>query len=335
MKPILFAVPLALVISSVVAETAKDHAPESIVVTASRLDQSADNLSQSVELISSDDIEKLWASSATEVLRQVPGTNVIQQGGRGGGGAILLRGGEPNFTVVLIDGVQVNDPTNSRGGSYDISSLEQAQIDNVEIVFGTMSPVYGSDALSGVVNFITRDGESGSSVSTEVGTQGYGSLSGFYGEDMGTVDVGVGVYATDDKGDVPGSDYSAKGLNGKLGADFLEGGTADLSFGYQATESAGFPEDSGGPELAGIRDVETRDADEYRLGLDLSYDFLDTLQGGLLANYYRREEGYASPGIESGGFIPANSADIDFSRKQLLATLGSQFGEDLALLVGG
>jgi len=198
------------------AEFLVDERPESIVVTASRLNQSIDELSQSVELITRDEIERLWASSAAEVLRQVPGTNVIQQGGRGGGGAILLRGGEPNFTVVLIDGVQVNDPTNSRGGSYDISSLEQAQVDNVELVFGTMSPVYGSDALSGVVNFITRGAESGSSVSAEVGTQGYGSLSGFYGDTLGNVDVGVGVFATDDEGDVQGSDYSARGLNGKL-----------------------------------------------------------------------------------------------------------------------
>lgn len=195
---------------------AAERGPDTIVVTASRLDQRLGDLTQSAEILTTDDIERLWAASATEVLRQIPGTNVIQQGGRGGVSSILLRGGEPNFTVVLIDGVQVNDPTNTRGGSFDIGSLEQAQVARVETVFGAMSPIYGSDALSGVVNFLTRDAGSGSDVSLEGGTHGFLSANGFLGATLGAADLGVGAYATDDDGDVTGSGYEAGGLHGKF-----------------------------------------------------------------------------------------------------------------------
>ena len=309
---------------------------ESIVATASRLDQPADMLSQPIEVITRDDIDRLWAASTAEVLRQVPGTNVIQQGGRGGVSNILLRGGEPNFTVVLIDGVQVNDPTNTRGGSYDLSSLEQNQIENVEIVFGAMSPVYGSDALSGVVNFITRSGAAGSSVSLEGGTQGYASGSAFYGGTIGNVETGIGVYGTSDEGDVEGADYNNVGFNGRFATEFGETGTAGLSVGYQETDSESFPEDSGGPELAVIREVDQREADDTRIGLNLGYVFAGRWKTNLLANYYNRDESYQSPGIAPGVLdaFPPNGADSDFDRTQLLASVGSDFGDNVTALVG-
>ena len=309
---------------------------DTVVVTASRLDQRLDELTQSTAIITQDDIERLWAASATEALRQIPGTNVIQQGGRGGVSSILLRGGEPNFTVVLIDGVQVNDPTNTRGGSFDIGSLEQAQIDRVETVFGAMSPIYGSDALSGVVNFLTRGAESGSDVRIEGGTQGYASASGFYGGKLGGVDVGLGAYATDDDGDVEGSTYQAAGVNGKVAATFGGTGTARMSFGYQNTDRTSFPEDSGGPELAVIRDVDASDVDEYRTGLDVGYVFAGRWKSDLWASYYRREEQYDSPGIAPGVLdgVPPNSADTDFERTQLRATVGTELPANVSALVG-
>jgi len=319
------------------APSAEEEAKlDMIVVTASRLDQPAENLSQSIEIISSDDIDRLWASSTTEVLRQLPGTNVIQQGGRGGISSILLRGGEPNFTVVLIDGVQVNDSTNTRGGSFDIGNLEQAQIQDVEVVFGSMSPVYGSDALSGVVNFITRGAESGSSVMVEGGTQGYASGSAFYGGTLGAVDTGIGVYGTSDDGDVEGADYKASGLNGRFSTEFYEAGTAGLTLGYQKTESEAFPEDSGGPDLAVIREVDQRESEDTRVGFNLGYKFAERWDTTFLANYYKREEDSASPGIAEGVLsgVPPNSADTTFVRKQLLATVGTDFSDNISALVG-
>ncbi len=330
---ILSGIVLFLVLSSANTD---NEAVDSVVVTASRLEQPADKLSQTIEIITRVEIERLWAASAAEVLRQIPGTNVIQQGGRGGVSSILLRGGEPNFTVVLIDGVQVNDPTNTRGGSYDIGNLEQAQIGRIETIFGAMSPVYGSDALSGVIHFITRDSDAGSDISVVAGTQGYGSASGFYGGSLATIDVGLGAYVTDDDGAVDGASYKGRGLNGKFSAEFAGAGTARLSLGYQKTESTSFPEDSGGPELAVIRELDTRDVQEARVGLDLDYVFAGRWKTDFWASIYSRDEDHASPGIAPGVFngVPPNAADTDFDRKQLRASVGTDFAGNISGLVG-
>ena len=84
-----------------------------------------------------------------EVLRLVPGLHVDQRGGRGGIGSVYLRGADPNFVVVMIDGISVNDPTNSRGGSFNLAALDVANIERIEILRGSASAVYGSDAMAG------------------------------------------------------------------------------------------------------------------------------------------------------------------------------------------
>jgi iron complex outermembrane receptor protein/vitamin B12 transporter len=261
---------------------------------------------------------------------------VIQQGGRGGTSSLLLRGGEPNFTVVLIDGVQVNDPSNTRGGSYDIGNLEQSQLENVELSFGPLSPVHGSDALSGVVNFETRGADSGSDIAVEAGTQSYQSANAFYGGNLGSVDVGVGAYVTNDNGDVDGADFESKGVNGRFGVDFAGAGTLGLSLGYLSVDSTSFPEDSGGPELAVIRELDTRDIDEGRAGLDIAYVFADRWRTRLFASYYSHDEDFTSPGIAPGvlGPVPANSADTDFDRTQVLASVATDISDNITMLVG-
>ena len=111
-----------------------------------------------VTVISHEQIAAQQATSVTELLRQVPGVHIDQAGARGGISSVYVRGSDPNFTVVLIDGVKVNDPTNSRGGSFDFSTLSTDNIERIEIVRGPLSAVYGSDALGGVIDIITRRG---------------------------------------------------------------------------------------------------------------------------------------------------------------------------------
>ncbi len=82
--------------------------------------------------------------------------HVDQVGGRGGTGSLYMRGADPNYTLVLVDGVRVNDPTNARGGSFDFSALDMADVERVEIARGPYSAVYGGDALAGVINIVTR-----------------------------------------------------------------------------------------------------------------------------------------------------------------------------------
>jgi outer membrane cobalamin receptor len=94
---------------------------EPVVVTGSAYPSELSKSTGSVTVITEEDIENSHAVSVGEVLEQVPGLYVDQPASRGGVTSVYIRGGDPNFTLVLIDGVKVNDPTNSRGGSFDFS----------------------------------------------------------------------------------------------------------------------------------------------------------------------------------------------------------------------
>ncbi len=71
----------------------------------------------------------------------------------------MIRSADPNFTLVLIDGVKVNDPNNSRGGLFDLSTLSPDNVERIEIATGPLSSMYGSDALDGVIHIIIWDGK--------------------------------------------------------------------------------------------------------------------------------------------------------------------------------
>jgi vitamin B12 transporter len=139
---------------------------EPMVVTGTVSPTPLSRTTASVTVLSQEQIAAQQAGSVIELLRQVPGLHIDQAGARGSVSSVYLRGGDPNFTVVLIDGIKVNDPTNSRGGAFDFSTLNTDAIERIEIVRGPLSAVYGSDAMSGVINIITRRGgpERGSDV---------------------------------------------------------------------------------------------------------------------------------------------------------------------------
>src|SRR3954470_24903479 len=127
-----------------------------IVVTGSRVAAAPEELGANVTVLSraAFDVEK--PAKLADILRRVAGIHIDQVGGRGGTGSLSLRGADPNYTLVLIDGVRVNDPTNARGGSFDFAALDVADIERVEIARGPYSAVYGGDALAGVINIVTR-----------------------------------------------------------------------------------------------------------------------------------------------------------------------------------
>src|SRR3954470_11849609 len=127
-----------------------------IVVTGSRVAAAPEELGANVTVLSraAFDVEK--PAKVADLLRRVAGVHIDPAGGRGGTGSLYMRGADPNYTLVLIDGVRVNDPTNARGGSFDFAALDVADVERVEIARGPYSAVYGGDALAGVINIVTR-----------------------------------------------------------------------------------------------------------------------------------------------------------------------------------
>lgn len=128
---------------------------EPIIVTATRVETPIDRLPASVSVVESEDIERQQVTDTLEVLRGIPGFTIVQTGSRGGTTSLFTRGGNSNFNQILIDGVKVNEA----GGRFDFSDLTTDGIDRIEIVRGPQSALYGSDAISSVVQLFTRRGE--------------------------------------------------------------------------------------------------------------------------------------------------------------------------------
>lgn len=126
----------------------------SAVVSAAQVDQPVTRVTDSVTIIDRSDLDARQTETASDALRLVPGFNLVANGGRGALTSIFSRGGESDYTLVLMDGL----PLNAFGGGFDAAHLATAGIDRIEVVRGPQSAVYGSGAIGGVVNVITQQG---------------------------------------------------------------------------------------------------------------------------------------------------------------------------------
>jgi vitamin B12 transporter len=136
---------------------AADDPLQTVVVTATRIPTPEIQVASSVSVITADDIAARQIRTLPDLLREVPGLNVVQTGGPGGQTSVFMRGTNPNHTKVLVDGIDVGDPSNSNG-AFDFGHLLTQDIQKVEVLRGPQSGLYGSDAIGGVINVITKSG---------------------------------------------------------------------------------------------------------------------------------------------------------------------------------
>jgi len=133
---------------------ADDAAPGEIVVTATRTPTPVGEIGQSISVVTRDEIVRWQATRATDVLARLPGVAVAASGGFGQPTSVFVRGADNSQSLVLIDGVRINDPADV-GGGFDWGSLAIGQFDRVEVVRGSQSVLWGSRAIGGVINLIT------------------------------------------------------------------------------------------------------------------------------------------------------------------------------------
>lgn len=219
---------------------------QAVVVTATGTEIAVDKVGgNSVTVITAKDIEAKKPSSVAEMLKSVPGLDVASNGGPGTNTSVFLRGADSKNTLILVDGVMLNDPS-SANRSAELSNLTVDNIERVEVVKGSMSVMYGSNATSGVVNIITKKGK--------------GPFVGFLdlsGGSYGTVKTGAGASGTlkslnysltvsgvrsdgfsvaDDENDRINQDgntgekdaYENYTFSGRVGYDFFPGTSLDL-----------------------------------------------------------------------------------------------------------
>jgi vitamin B12 transporter len=128
---------------------------DTIVVTAGRTAQPLSEVGQAITVFDSATIATRQAVTPLDLLRQTPGVTIAANGGIGHQASVFIRGADSDQTVALIDGVKITDPS-SPGNSFDFSTLLVDNIDRIEVLRGTASVLWGSQAIGGVVNMITR-----------------------------------------------------------------------------------------------------------------------------------------------------------------------------------
>ncbi len=127
---------------------------DSVIVSATRTESRSGETPASAYVISATDLARSQKVAIFDALRSSPGVTVAQTSRRGGVTSLFIRGGESDYTKVLIDGVPINDA----GGSFDLADFTADNAARVELIRGTQSAVYGSDAMAGVLQFITHRG---------------------------------------------------------------------------------------------------------------------------------------------------------------------------------
>lgn len=142
------------------AEPSSAQAPEPILppvfVTSTRTETPLEQVTTSATVITAKDIQAQQAETVLQALRTVPGLDVVQSGSRGNNTSVFIRGSESDHVLVLIDGVEVNSTTL---GAFNFAHLTTENVERIEILRGAGGTLYGSQAIGGVINIITKKGQ--------------------------------------------------------------------------------------------------------------------------------------------------------------------------------
>ncbi len=169
-----------------------------IVVSPTRVPTAISRVGSAISVISREEIEKASARDVSDLLRRVPGLTLTQNGGAGATQTVRLRGMDARHTLVLVDGIRVNDPT-STGGEFDFAALVPTDIERIEVLRGPQTALYGSDALGGVISIVTRKGRGAPRVTLQAEGGSYGTTGIRGGISGGTDRISYAFSATDYK----------------------------------------------------------------------------------------------------------------------------------------
>lgn len=224
-----------------IAAAAGSQAIEPVVVTATRTETPAKDVLASVDVIAGDALLSRPAADLGDALRFVPGVEIARLGGPGQQTSVFLRGTESNHVLVLVDGLRINPGTI---GTAAIQNIAPEFVERVEVVKGPRSTLYGSDAIGGVINVITRDAQDGGSAQA-----GYGSF-----------DTANASFSAGFGGERAGARIAAS-WEDSAGFPTRAGDSVDR--GYENTSFAGSAHAGAGPVTLGLRAWHAAGTSEY------------------------------------------------------------------------
>jgi len=283
-----------------------------IVVTANRAPTPLSAIGQSVTIIDAVEIRTRQSLTVVDLLRLVPGVTVARNGGAGSVASVFIRGAESDQTVALVDGVKINDPS-SPGGGFNFGTLLVGNIDRIEVVRGSQSVVWGSQAIGGVVNMITRaptddvvvnaQGEAGWRNTVQL----VGNASGRFGP-VGA-SVGAGWFQTDGfstfneaRGGAERDGFENFAANARLDVRLSDAVSLDLRGVYQ----------DGTTDLDGFAPPTFAFGDTDEVSDTLQFVGYAGLNAALLEGRFRNRLAYALTSIERENRNPASTPQTTF-----------------------
>ncbi|WP_040133827.1 TonB-dependent receptor plug domain-containing protein [Azospirillum argentinense] len=170
------ALPVSALPTSAFADSTTITTLPPVSVTANRVPTAAEETGSALTVITREELEQRQTQVLSDALRAVPGVAVNRTGPMGTLTQLRIRGSEGNQTLVLIDGIEVNDP--AAGSEYDFANLLAGDVERVEVLRGPQSALYGSDAVGGVVNIVTRRGAGAPRFGAAVEGGSFGTAAG-------------------------------------------------------------------------------------------------------------------------------------------------------------
>lgn len=207
-----------------------DHA---IVVSANRVATDSSKIGSAVTVITAEDIARQQANTVAEVLRTVPGLSIANYGTTGSQTDVRIRGAEAWHTKLIIDGVDMADPSSTRP-SFDFGHLLASDIERIEILRGPQSLLYGSDSIGGVISITTRKGKGKPKVTASAEAGSYHTYKGSAGLSGSEGAASYAISATRFQTD---GISSGDQRNGNSENDGYQASSASARLGYQITDA--------------------------------------------------------------------------------------------------
>jgi outer membrane cobalamin receptor len=290
---------------------------DTLQVTATVLPTTAIEASQNVTVLRREDLDAWRGRSLAEVLASQAGL-VVDRSARGGGfGALYLRGADPSHVVVLVDHVRQNDPLSSRGSAVDLNTLALERIERIEIVRGNAS-IANPDAMAGLVHIFTRRPRGGASAAVAAGGDGLRSLHAGLSGDSWRLSASDHEDGDGEQGFQAVRAFDA-GWERELGTVVSVG----AAFAWSDNRGRGFPDDSGGPRHAVLRDLDQRNGTSRQFSLTGQLRPAPGTVDVQLATFSRAGE-ESTPGVAAGlrdpAGLPALVAQTDYRRDEFQAS---------------